>query len=110
MIPADFKVWDWALNLLHILVYAVSISLILIPILIVGFSSCGNEETIDTPVAIEQAPAAPNANADEDIPVGWTAENLEVDRWVTTATEIVMWISYEEDGITSVSRQVRIPK
>lgn len=110
MIKSDFKTFDFAMNILHVIVYAVPIGLFLLFTVMIFIAACGYDEQIPTPTAIAQAPAAPNANADEDIPVGWTAENLEVDSYVTTATEIVIWISYEEDGTKSVSRQIRIPK
>ena len=71
------------------------------------FGAC---ETVDeTPIEmVAGAPGAPDA------PVGWTAHDVRVKSAVTTATHVVVWISYEKRGPgvpgQTVSRRIDIPK
>ena len=74
----------------------------------VGCGDEGNQQTISN--IVNEAPAAPNASADEDIPIGWEAQNLRIRSYVTTPTHIVAWISYEIDGTRSVSQKIWIEK
>lgn len=75
--------------------------------LVLALSGCHDwaEEVLPSKDS-EEAAGAPA----KDAPVGWTAENLRIKSYVTTAEHIVVWMSYEEDGTRSVSRKIYIEK
>lgn len=83
---------------------AVGIVIVLLIAFSVHLTGCHDEmdEAFSSTEAVGVAPAAPAA--------GWTAQNVRVKSFTTTATHIVVWLSYEIDGTRTVSRRVDLPK